>query len=64
MKEMELLGPDVEEPGLDYIIKDPVQKTCFFKNSETGDIIHNYGEELKTNILTVKLKNAIMVKWL
>jgi len=54
----------LKEPALDYIIKDPYTNTCFYKHKKTKALIHNYQEEYRRRLLTVKLKNAIMVYWL
>ena len=63
-KEMELVNPNAREPALDYIIKDPYSHTHFYKNTKTGELIHNYDDEERRRKLTVKLKNAIMIHWL
>ena len=63
-KEMQLVNPNAREPALDYIIKDPYSNQHFFKNSKTGELVHDYNEEERRRKLTVKLKNAIMIYWL
>jgi hypothetical protein len=61
---MQLVNPNAKEPALDYIIKDPYSHTHFYKNSTTGELVHDYEEEERRRKLTVKLKNAIMIHWL
>ena len=58
------MKPGVREPALDYIICDPYSHQYYFKNNQTKNLIHNYKEEYKRRLLTVKLKNAIMQIWL
>lgn len=59
-QERVLVKPGVREPALDYIICDPYSHEQFYQNSQTGHKYHNYREEYRRRLLTVKLKNAIM----
>ena len=63
-KEMQLVNPNAREPALDYIIKDPYSNSHYFKNSKSGELVHDFKEEERRRKLTVKLKNAVMIHWL
>jgi len=49
---------------LDYIISDPYSHVHFYENQKSGERVHNYREEYRRRLLTVKLKNAVMQFWL
>lgn len=62
---MQLVNANTREPALDYIIQDPYSHQHFYRHKSKSDVlIHNYKEEERRRMLTVKLKNAIMVYWL
>jgi energy-converting hydrogenase A subunit M len=59
-----LVNPNAREPALDYINIDPYSNQHFLKNMRSGKMVHDYREEDRRRMLTVKLKNAIMICWL
>ena len=62
--ELNLVAPGKAEPAIDYIIRDETVQPIYFKRSiVTGEMERDYKKEQYINSLTVKLKNAVLVKW-